>query len=287
MGWSRALRSRGVQLSLVVVLLGGALLAGVASEDRAKAIGASGAIGTASLVGAQALLAVSPFPSQLIAIPLAALNGFWLGAFLLWCAWMLAALLQYSLARLTADDIELDAWLERAPLWLRRFPVGHPAFLILTRQLPIGPHIVNICPGAIREAGSPPSRSVSELTMSGRVEVSVASMVVPGRVIRSGLVRRERRTAGDVEVHQFPGATQAKALSRLPVNPHGDADIHEHPPGRFVHRQDAPGHDTRRPDDGLDEPASAARGMYAQRRHPDRPPDALARLDFDLGDLSG
>ena len=148
-GWSRALRSRGVQLSLVVVLLAGALLAGVASEDRAKAIGASGAIGTASLVGAQALLAVSPFPSQLIAIPLAALNGFWLGAFFLWCAWMLAALLQYSLARQAADDIELDAWLERAPLWLRRFPVGHPAFLILTRQLPIGPHIVNICAGAL------------------------------------------------------------------------------------------------------------------------------------------
>ncbi len=149
MGWSRALRSRGVQLSLAVVLLAGALLAGVASEDRAKAIGATGVIGTASLVGAQALLAVSPFPSQLIAIPLAALHGFWRGAFFLWCAWMLAALLQYSLARQAADDIELDAWLERAPLWLRRFPVGHPAFLILTRQLPIGPHIVNICAGAL------------------------------------------------------------------------------------------------------------------------------------------
>ena len=147
--WTRLARSRGMQLSVALVLLAGAIVAGLATEGDAASLGRLGAAGVVLLVCAQAVLAVSPLPSQLIAVPLAALHGFGLGVVLLWCAWMLAALLQYLLARRTAKDVDLDFWLARAPRWLRRFPAEHPAFLILTRQLPIGPHIVNISAGAL------------------------------------------------------------------------------------------------------------------------------------------
>jgi uncharacterized membrane protein YdjX (TVP38/TMEM64 family) len=60
-----------------------------------------------------------------------------------------AAVLQYGLSRRTADDVDLSSLLERTPEWMRRFPAGHPLFLIMARQLPIGPHIVNISAGAL------------------------------------------------------------------------------------------------------------------------------------------
>jgi uncharacterized membrane protein YdjX (TVP38/TMEM64 family) len=62
---------------------------------------------------------------------------------------MLAAVLQYWLSQRTADDIDLASLLERTPRWMRRFPASHPFFLIIARQLPIGPHIVNISAGVL------------------------------------------------------------------------------------------------------------------------------------------
>ena len=122
-------------------------LAGDGEADRiTQQLGGPGA---AVLVVAQALIAVSPFPSQIVAVPLAVMYGFWRGVALIWTGWMLAAALQYWLSRRTADDIDLNSWLERTPRWIRRFPAGHPLFLILARQLPIGPHIVNITAGAL------------------------------------------------------------------------------------------------------------------------------------------
>ncbi len=173
--WSKIAHSRGIQLSLAVVLIAGTILAGIANEEGARSLGRLGGLGTALLVCAQAILAVSPFPSQLVAVPLAAFHGFSVGVLLLWSAWMLAALLQYALARRTAADVDLDAWLERAPRWLRRFPVGHPMFLILTRQLPIGPHIVNISAGAL---GVPLARHLW----------CAAIGIVPQAVVLSGIV---------------------------------------------------------------------------------------------------
>ena len=133
-----------------VVVLAGLLVGWLSGEGGVDSLAERlGWQGSALLVGAQGLIAVSPFPSQLVAIPLAAMHGFALGGFLIWCGWMLAAVLQYGLSRQTAGDIDLDALLERTPRWIRRFPADHPAFLILARQLPIGPHIVNIVAGAM------------------------------------------------------------------------------------------------------------------------------------------
>jgi uncharacterized membrane protein YdjX (TVP38/TMEM64 family) len=148
--WERLSRSRGIQLSLAVVVVAALLalwLAGDGEADRiAEQLGWPGAV---ALVVAQALIAVSPFPSQIVAVPVAVTYGFWLGAVLIWSGWMLAAVLQYGLSRKTADDIDLASLLARTPRWMRRFPVSHPVFLILARQLPIGPHIVNISAGAL------------------------------------------------------------------------------------------------------------------------------------------
>jgi uncharacterized membrane protein YdjX (TVP38/TMEM64 family) len=149
--WKRLAESRGIQLSVTVVAVAALLafwLAGDGEADRiARQLGGPGA---AVLVLAQALIAVSPFPSQIVAVPVAVMYGFWRGVVLIWTGWMLAAVLQYWLSRKTADDIDLNAWLERTPRWIRRFPAGHPLFLILARQLPIGPHIVNISAGVLR-----------------------------------------------------------------------------------------------------------------------------------------
>lgn len=100
------------------------------------------------LVPLQALLAVTPFPSQLVAIPILAWFGFALGSALVWLGWWIAALLEYTLARRTAIDLELDALRARLPRALRDLPVGHPVFLIVARWLPGGSHVVNIAAGA-------------------------------------------------------------------------------------------------------------------------------------------
>jgi uncharacterized membrane protein YdjX (TVP38/TMEM64 family) len=148
--WGRLARSRGIQLSLAVIAVAALLafwLTGDGEADRiAEQLGWQGAV---TLVVAQALIAVSPFPSQIVALPVAVTYGFWLGAVLIWTGWMLAAVVQYGLSRRTADDIDLRSLLEQTPRWLRRFPASHPLFLIIARQLPIGPHIVNISAGAL------------------------------------------------------------------------------------------------------------------------------------------
>jgi uncharacterized membrane protein YdjX (TVP38/TMEM64 family) len=111
-GWERPARSRGIRISL-------------------------------------APIALSPLPVQIVAIPVGMAYRFWLGAALIWTGWMVAAVLQYGLSRRTADDIDLSSLLERTPRWMRRFPAGHPLFLIVARQLPIGPYIVNVSAGVL------------------------------------------------------------------------------------------------------------------------------------------
>ena len=146
----RLAQSRGAQLSLGVVLLAILVAFWFAGDGRREQIGDQlGWPGAAALVVAQALMAVSPLPSQIVAVPIAVAYGFWLGVLLNWTGWMLAAVLQYWLSRRTADDIELQLLVDRTPQWLRRFPADHPVFLILARQLPIGPHIVNITAGVL------------------------------------------------------------------------------------------------------------------------------------------
>jgi len=49
---------------------------------------------------------------------------------------VLAALMGYWINRRASQMLDLDAYLERIPAWVKRFPVGSPAFLLAVRVIP-------------------------------------------------------------------------------------------------------------------------------------------------------
>lgn len=106
-----------------------------------------GAWGLGFAIPFQAAVAISPFPSEVIALANASVFGFWLGFLCNWSAWMIMAGVPHPLARRAVVDFYIDK--RRMPQWLRRFPVGHPAYLILGRYLPWGNHMVNLSAGAV------------------------------------------------------------------------------------------------------------------------------------------
>ena len=143
--------SRGVQGTLLVLLLAALVAPALELGGGVQALHTRyGALVALLLVPLQALLSVTPFPSQIVALPMAFLFGFGVGAALIWLGWMLTAALQYKLARRAAEDLDFEAARARLPRWLRELPAHHPAFLIITRWLPGGSHVVNGAAGAYR-----------------------------------------------------------------------------------------------------------------------------------------
>jgi uncharacterized membrane protein YdjX (TVP38/TMEM64 family) len=49
---------------------------------------------------------------------------------------VIAALMGYWVNRHASNLLDLDAYLEKLPGWVRRFPIGSPAFLIAVRMIP-------------------------------------------------------------------------------------------------------------------------------------------------------
>ncbi len=149
--WRRLLASRGLQMIAAVMRLASLFYGWIDSIGGPETFRERyGPAAIAALVPVQALIAVSPFPSEVLVAANSALFGFWMGALMGWVGWLLAAFLQYGLVRRTAEDFDLDRLLTRLPSWIRRFPVDHPAFLIGGRYLPMGSHIVNSAAGAFR-----------------------------------------------------------------------------------------------------------------------------------------
>jgi len=147
--WQRVMHSRGL-LGIAAVIAGGAALAfwmrsSGGAELMREQLGPAAAL---IIVPLQAVVAVSPFPSEVIALVTCTFYGFWGGALLAWSAWMLAALLQYELVRRTAQDFDFEHARRRFPKRLRDLPASHPAFLIVGRWLPYGAHVVNSLAGA-------------------------------------------------------------------------------------------------------------------------------------------
>jgi uncharacterized membrane protein YdjX (TVP38/TMEM64 family) len=101
-------------------------------------------------VPVHAVLAVTPFPSELFVLANGAAYGWFWGAVLGWLGWTLASLMEYGLAARAAKDFDLDAQIAKLPARLQKLPVDHPLFLILGRQVPFGFHIVNILAGVKR-----------------------------------------------------------------------------------------------------------------------------------------
>jgi uncharacterized membrane protein YdjX (TVP38/TMEM64 family) len=140
----------GIRTLALVAVLGWVLLEGLeASGGPAEIRAHFGWWAAAVLVPAHALLAVSPFPSEVLALTYGAIYGLSLGTLFAWSGWMLGALLEYALFRRIAADADSEAR-ERLPAWLRRLPVGHPAFLIFSRLIPFGNHVANAAAGSAR-----------------------------------------------------------------------------------------------------------------------------------------
>jgi len=98
----------------------------------------------------QFAIAPTPFPSDVICVAHGTLYGFPSAAVLNWFVWWLAAMFEYALGYRARVDFDIERQFSRLPAWLHRFPVGHPAFLILGRQLPwAGGHITTFIPGAL------------------------------------------------------------------------------------------------------------------------------------------
>jgi uncharacterized membrane protein YdjX (TVP38/TMEM64 family) len=109
-----------------------------------------GLLAPAISVPVHAIVGVTPFPSDVIAIANGTVYGFWLGCVLSWLGWYLTAFIEFQIGRRSNRDFDVSAWLSRAPAAIRRFPVGHPAFIIGSRLVPwAGGHISTLLPGAM------------------------------------------------------------------------------------------------------------------------------------------
>ena len=150
-GWRAVLGSPAVRALLALLGLGGVLVWALRSLGGVEAMrDRFGLYSAVLVVPVHAVVAISPFPSEVLAFGNAAVFGFWPGALLSWTGWMLAALVHYALVRRAALDLDLERHRARLPRWLRRLPVDHPLFLILCRYVPYGPQLVSTLAGAFR-----------------------------------------------------------------------------------------------------------------------------------------
>jgi uncharacterized membrane protein YdjX (TVP38/TMEM64 family) len=97
-----------------------------------------------------AIVTMTPFPTDILAIANGSLYGFWLGAAVSWAGWYIDALIKFYIGRSASEDFPVDQWMARLPARLQRFPVDHPVFLIGTRLVPYaGGFISTFIPGAL------------------------------------------------------------------------------------------------------------------------------------------
>jgi uncharacterized membrane protein YdjX (TVP38/TMEM64 family) len=149
--WRRVVASRAVHVIVLIVVLGGVLASWLSSVGGVAGLRQRfGLAAAAVIIPVHAVIAISPFPSEVVAFGISAIYGFWTGALLSWAGWMVAAVSHYALVRRAAVELDLDSVLTRLPRWLRRFPVHHPAFLIFGRWVPYGPQMVCTVAGAFR-----------------------------------------------------------------------------------------------------------------------------------------
>jgi uncharacterized membrane protein YdjX (TVP38/TMEM64 family) len=101
--------------------------------------------GAASLLLLLPMFAAPAVPGELATLTTVAIYGFALGAALSWAALIMRAWVEYGLAHSLAAGEGAAA--DRLPPWIRRFPAGHPVFLVAGRWMPLGNHIVSVAAG--------------------------------------------------------------------------------------------------------------------------------------------
>ena len=97
-----------------------------------------------TLIPAHVVLSATPFPSEVLGVAYGSIYGLWWGTLYGSLGWFGGAMLQYTLVRRGIQHVDPEAIQARLPSRLRRFPIGHPAVLILGRQLPFMFLIVNV-----------------------------------------------------------------------------------------------------------------------------------------------
>jgi uncharacterized membrane protein YdjX (TVP38/TMEM64 family) len=134
-----------------------------------------GLVAPAISVPVHSIVAVTPFPSDLIGIANGTIYGFWLGTLLSWLGWYIAAFIEFQIGRRAGRDFDVSGWVARSPGFIRRFPVGHPAFIIGSRWVPwAGGHVSTLLPGAM------------EVPL-GRFAWCSAIAIVPSAMVASGI----------------------------------------------------------------------------------------------------
>ena len=109
-----------------------------------------GLVAPAVSIPVHAIVAVTPFPSDVLSVANGTVYGFWLGALFSWIGWYIAAFIEFHIGRRARADFPIDDWLARLPERLQRLPIAHPAFLIGSRWVPYaGGHISTLVPGAM------------------------------------------------------------------------------------------------------------------------------------------
>lgn len=84
-----------------------------------------------------AIVASAPFSvTDALAVMNGAIFGPWQGAIVNAIGLVFAAMIGYWVNMHATKMMDLDAYLERLPAWVKRFPVGSPAFLISVRIIP-------------------------------------------------------------------------------------------------------------------------------------------------------
>jgi len=86
----------------------------------------------------QAVVAATPFPSDLICIANGAVYGYTAGIVYSWIGWYLGAILEFAVVGSVRQTESAEQIASKMPRWLRQFPAGSPWFLILGRQIPWG-----------------------------------------------------------------------------------------------------------------------------------------------------
>ncbi len=147
----RVLKSRALYLVAGLCLVAFGLTRWVESLGGPEGIWERfGLVAPAVSVPVHAIVAVTPFPSDVLSVGNGTIYGFWLGSALSWLGWYIGAFIEFQVGRRANRDFDISAWLSRAPAVLRRFPVGHPVFLIGSRLIPwAGGHISTLLPGAM------------------------------------------------------------------------------------------------------------------------------------------
>lgn len=84
-----------------------------------------------------AVVAAAPFSvTDALAVMNGAIFGPLYGSIVNAVGLVLAALLGYWINRRASHMMEIDSYLKRLPHWVKRFPVGSPAFLLAVRIIP-------------------------------------------------------------------------------------------------------------------------------------------------------